>query len=65
MANAKRVYTHVSERAARGLERLSHGKAKVYAAPDGFTVVTEGRTSSASRKVIERREKMVRERTSG
>ena len=58
MANAKRVYTHVSERAARGIERLSNGRAKVYVTgSQGFTVVTGGRKSFSSRKVIERRER--------
>ncbi len=54
----KRIYTHMSERAVRGLERLSGGrKIHVRASPSGgYTVVTEGRKFPDSARVVERRE---------
>lgn len=56
---AKRVYTHMSELAVRGLERLATDrKVKIIASPaGGFTAITEGRKSAGSTRVIERRER--------
>lgn len=58
---AKRVYTHMSEMAVRGLERLaSDRKVKVLASPaGGFTAITEGRKSDRSARAVQRRERSV------
>jgi hypothetical protein len=59
--SSKRVYTHMSELAVRGLERLAADrKVKVIASPSGgFTAITEGRKSAASARAVERRERLV------
>jgi hypothetical protein len=56
---SKVIYTHMSERAVRGLERLAQGRqVKVYASPTGgFTAVVKGKASDQSARVVERFER--------